>query len=322
MRRTALVLVGASLFAALLHGCGHEAPVAPQSAVTDLDRAATPLAATDPDLDSRPRLFYPLAPGNRWSYAGRSRFLLKNPGEADEVVFDAAQSLVSEQVCEVDPGTGPYVVEGGTLAQGANTYQSWLYLRQDRGGLYELDGPIGAPECADPAALRAPVRGRADALAATRFDRIADPARRAAFERALATLRARVALIEGVRPTPIGRAPNPGPREGELLRLKYPLLPGQHWNVRPDESFGSVVEGISPMLTPAGPFLVHRVRMLSDLFGPNDRVLTFYSRRGIVGHRYHMESEAVDESGNPIGRLIWDDTLLLQTLHLERAPAL
>src|SRR5207249_1892146 len=67
-------------------------------------------------------------------------------------------------------------------------------------------------------------------------------------------------------------APPRGLAAGELIRLRYPLHPGQSWNIREDPLFTATVEGVDALDLAPGRLTGFRTRYTSDLFGPHDRV--------------------------------------------------
>jgi hypothetical protein len=90
------------------------------------------------------------------------------------------------------------------------------------------------------------------------------------------------------------------PPDGELLRLSYPLFRGRTWRIRDEPVFVATVEDMGPVRVPAGDFFGVRVRIDSELFGPDDRVHFWYSRSGQLQLRAHLETRTTDPAGNPI----------------------
>jgi hypothetical protein len=197
--------------------------------------------------------------------------------------------------------------ESSPLAAGAprilpgNTFS----LRQDRSGLYQLD--VLTPLVQSPAPT--------EAVRASIERAVAEPAARAAFERAYARLTAQLAAARLGAGAP--SLPRPGgPDPGELSLLRYPLAVGARWTVRESPRFVRVVVGRERLLVPAGAFVAWRLRGLSELYGPEDRVAFWYSSAGLVRISTHAEAPATDDSGNVIGRVIGDENQVLTALRL------
>ena len=56
-----------------------------------------------------------------------------------------------------------------------------------------------------------------------------------------------------------------------------------------------------------------------DFFGPNDHVTIWYGRQGMLGLEFHLENEAIDAEGNPIGVLISEEKQTLTALHIANS---
>jgi hypothetical protein len=124
------------------------------------------------------------------------------------------------------------------------------------------------------------------------------------------------AALHGASLAAAGSGTGAGPFPDELTRLDYPLHPGAKWVLRTDPYFTGTVERVELVDLPAGRFQAYRIRLGSDLFGPNDRVLLYWGRSGELGHSFHLEIVATDENGNPIGNQVADETEQLRALHL------
>ena len=61
-----------------------------------------------------------------------------------------------------------------------------------------------------------------------------------------------------------------------------------------------------------------RIRIDIDGFGPRDRVHIWYSRSGFLKSDVHLEAEATDTNGNPIGLAILEESEELVALSLNR----
>jgi hypothetical protein len=166
------------------------------------------------------------------------------------------------------------------------------------------DGVPGGPDAA--------------ALAAYVDRTIADPAQRAAFQRAAAEVAAKLALV---RPIVTGLHTGNGARPGEITLLAYPVFVGARWVVRQDPSFGRVVVGRERIRVPLGTFASWKLQGTSELFGPADRVHFWYSNLGLLRVRFHVEGEATDATGNVIGTVVTDSDQSLTDIHLVRPGA-
>lgn len=320
-----------ALFAA---GCGSSrmtptAPISNADAIAApgfMPNVAAPPPAKDPALadwgwKSFDRLgFYPLASGNRWHYQRRFSIRVVSPAGApiSEEVFESGVEHV--QTCVDSANGGRYLVEREVETGPAGIYTTWTRFRQDGRGLYEADVSIGSPPACEGAAVASP--GGAGALEAAAWGRIAarfaDPARRAAFERAWREVRARMAMLRGEGPgadvlkRPSRRLPAPPP--GELLRLLYPLFPGQRWIIRDEPRFEAMVERADALALAPGRFIAWQIRYDSELFGPHDLVHLWYGRQGFLKHEYRVESVATDVTGSPIGIAIVEDLTTLDAI--------
>lgn len=105
------------------------------------------------------------------------------------------------------------------------------------------------------------------------------------------------------------------PPPGELLRLSYPLHTGASWTLRTEPfHITERVEGVDALHTPAGTLVGYRITLDFELFGPPDRVTVWYGRKGYLGLEAHFEAEATDESGNPIGLVLTDQSETVSAL--------
>jgi hypothetical protein len=66
------------------------------------------------------------------------------------------------------------------------------------------------------------------------------------------------------------------------------------------------VEGTDVLDLPPGRLLGYRIRISSELFGPTDVVHVWYGRSGYLQLVVHMESDAIDSSGEIYGRVVAD----------------
>ena len=120
--------------AILFTGC-HE-PTTPSS--------HQPVAPATPDASAADAhgwgAFYPLAVGNRWEYATRITMQLVPPTGPPGATISVDGDLVHEMVCADDVTGRGYVFERASWQQAGHSGESWITSRQDRSGLYELDG--------------------------------------------------------------------------------------------------------------------------------------------------------------------------------------
>jgi hypothetical protein len=110
-----------------------------------------------------------------------------------------------------------------------------------------------------------------------------------------------------------------GPMEDELTRLDYPLRHGHQWVVI-DDAFlmTATVEGREVLDLPIGRTPGWRVRLESDIFGPEDEVYLFYGRLGYLGWRLMVASEVVGDDGASMGTLWFTDEEYLQDVEIDR----
>ena len=299
-----------------LTGCSHRSY---RDAASDGDQSiagrvlGAPPAIGSPrgELVPQGRRFFPLAVGNRWDYDVRTRMTL--------VTSDGPQPPEITQIRLRDEiiGTEPFGAREYFLQQESNPDVSPLVasifpVREDRSGLYEGEfirrispASSGASgNSIEPTALRAYV------------DRVVvRAADRAAFVRALEVLAMRLAAARHDAAVFAGGSPE-GPDAGEISLLRYPLFTGAHWVVRASPRFTRSVIGRERVTVPAGAFSAWRLRGSSELFGPNDRARFWYSSAGLVRLSFHFESNAIDNAGNVIGRVMGDQEQLLTALSL------
>jgi hypothetical protein len=260
---------------------------------------------------------YPLAVGDRWDYFNTIRSRIVVPG-SPVVLVELGHPWAAEIIgTEVFGGRLYHMqAEYDPLAVSLPPPPQYLFaLRQDRSGLYNRDlVQLAAPSHGRPA--REGARG-ADALRAKLASVLAGHPHRAAFQRAAESLAAR---LEGLRAAAFGGslAPGDGPDPAEISLLRYPLRPFARWIVRDSPRFSRIVEARETLELPAGSFSAWRIRGDSELFGPGDVVHFWYARQGLVRMLVHTESDAVDEQGNVVGRLLWDLDQRLTAYSLER----
>ena len=300
------------LFSIAVAGCSHRDSTA--DAGTGATSELLGLRPGDIGMDfSRSRSLYPLAVGNHWDYRVRTRIQFIEPAAPPPMVVESPYTIDIIGTGTFD-GRDYFLQSQGDPRRGAVGVA--FPLRSSRFGLFELE-LIRAQQAVSDAA---PVDPAAADLAAYVDRAIADPAKRAAYQRAATDLAAKLA---GMRSTLGGlelRTP-PGPAPDELTVLSYPLYVGARWVVRADPRFGRIVEARERINVPLGTFGAWRIRNTSELYGPNDRVHFWYSNLGLLRFRYYAETNATDSTGAIIGRVGIDSDQALTGIHLVRGGA-
>ena len=293
MRRPSVSILAATLF---LSGCS--GPLAPDRSTSVLERDAARAA-------SSPRLFYPLDLGNHWRFhrvftlgSGASAVVRRSSIDHDLVCVETIEGreYVIDRLTQVD-----------STESGNNTYLQWVRNRQDPTGLYEADIGIGeVPACAG---TPEPTNPLADDMAIVETWRsgMAISMDAGSIDRAAEEMTRRLRLVrELLSGRPTGGAGN------EITRLRYPMTVGRTWTVREDPFFSSTVEALEQLDIPDGKLPAYRVRTDSAFLGPNDRVLAWYSRSGMVGIFVHIEI--------PVGTgiLLAEDVITLEGITIDR----
>ena len=313
-------LVSSVLLTAALTGCARPTPNAPAQARSSAYANESFLAA-GPDAGGG---YFPLRIGNRWHAESDFRATLTTP---DGVVLTVViHADITREIIGTETIAGrTYVVEQSVTDEDdpSGPFNSWIRYRQDAAGLYEADVDLSIPPALDSGESVSPInatRPETGGLPATFAERL--PAnQRDAYGAAWDVLQERVAAIRTAHALASRSAvatPPGGVLPGELTRLEYPLRPGATWVIRNDPLFGSTVEANGSIEVPAGKFPGSRIRITIDLLGPNDIIHEWFSRSGQLALRYHLESEATDVDGNPIGTLTADYDETLQDLSLVR----
>jgi hypothetical protein len=97
-------------------------------------------------------------------------------------------------------------------------------------------------------------------------------------------------LVSSLRGRVVAAVGSDGPPEGEITRLAYPLRQGSHWTIRSEPFLAeATVEGMQRVRTPAGSFWAWRIRIERPVMGPNDEVLVWWGRVGMVAIRARFE---------------------------------
>jgi len=294
-------LAVATLVLALVAGC-RLASLDPGVDVSPAARATAPLTAGR-------SAFYPLTLGNRWHYRFSSEIRLE-----DEVLFRQDGSIDRELAC-TDAFSGvPYTVEvvRVSYSDGGDGYASTVNYRQDATGLYEHDPVPGHdPPCGPPpGAVRA-----AAATAARPGDGTEPPSAGAA--RARDVLLQRAAMVRAaIGWLPAGAAahgPGARPLAGEIVRLVYPLSVGRSWVIRDDPKFECRVERVEPLALAIGTVQAYRLRITSELFGPDIRVFVWYGRDGFLELELHDRIAITNDNGEVLGVGTFDETDVLES---------
>jgi len=263
-------------------------------------RATTPLAQES-------SLFYPLDIGNHWGYENRFSFVITPTGGTP------GDPSVEESALDVDVvGTEErfgrlYTVQRESDPQGS--YQSDFLYRQDKTGLFNADpAPSISARAHDVEAIVSRLAGTAT------------PSVQQALTRSLEKHGAiRTAVLHGVRSGVIGVSS--GPLSGEIALLRYPLAPSKTWHVREDPLFVYTVEGQESLDLPAGSFTGWRIRIDSDLFGPDVLAHVWYGRDGLLQLQAHVVGQITDENGNVIGTIVSDQVQSLSEISLVKKNA-
>lgn len=307
-RRAAL----AALLVAALAGCGRS-PVTPLAGDGGLPPDAAAVDAELAALAPAPGGFdapggYPLHVGNRWVHQLSFRTSYRDAGdEPFALIFEMPGRVEREILCPITVFERPYVHERSSFATPEGITTVWMPMREDAQGLHEYDligsrrPPCDLPDVemrARPAAV-APHAAVIAGLRARLVSRLAGPDG-AAWAAALARHEAKLAATAALG----GAAGAPGTLgetdPGELLRLAYPLGRGARWIIRGEPRFEAEVVG-REVLRGERRYGGWRIRYTSDVYGSNDRVFAFYGSAGYLGLHAHIESEAMDDTGTPIG---------------------
>jgi hypothetical protein len=128
----------------------------------------------------------------------------------------------------------------------------------------------------------------------------------------------RADIPRNVRPGPATPVRSPD-SPGELVRLRYPLSPGERWAVFPGSDLVTVtVETLDTLVSPAASMPVWRLRIDEPNRGPNDWHRVWYNRCGMIGDINHSEVVAIDPETREQVRIVTDETLLLESVDLVK----
>jgi len=298
-----------------LAGCSHKD--SGDDATLGATGAATDLLAPRPTVDGSgfARARYPLAVGNRWDYrlSGTSQVITDAGPQPPMTVVEA---LRAEIVGTDHFGEHEYFVREVSFPESGSPYSLYVYMREDRSGVFMLQrggGYVGSPDAGA-------VGPRFARQLGAYVDRtVLDPGRRDAFQRAVASM---VVKLAAGRPTVgVESANAQGAEPGESTELRFPLSVGAQWSVFEGSGYVRSVVGRERIRVPPGAFSAWRVRETSDLSGPADRAYLWYGAVGWVHERYHYEVVATDTSGHAVGRVLIDTEVSLTAIHLEDRAA-
>jgi hypothetical protein len=295
MRRAASrLLFGLPL---VLIACGQENP-------RTLDDSAllSPEAVPWNLVDGGPGAFFPLTEGNTWNYERVIR--AGGPGmPPDEFVSSVERTTGTTMSFQ---GQDYRVLEERYI-EGEETILYCILTRQDRSGLFEADRSIS--ECGSAPQSRASLLGRL--LGPQAGDRY--PAAKARLTAKLNAID--LVLSRGLAGTPAAGSARLKPlaeSQGELVRLHYPLRPGQTWEVRGEPLFTAEVVNRDRLATQAGSFSAWRIAIHPPGLEEGDYLHVWYGREGYLGHQFHLTSTSTP-AGDP---LVFEETMLLTGLHI------
>ena len=267
--------------------------------------------------------FIPLDVGNVWEYERVVDYVVTDD---DGNVIDAqalAEDVIHEIIGTEERFGREYALNQQTFVrEGGDDLHWWDRYRQDKSGLYRADIGLGEPP-ASPVVAGSVNARRVFHILPKELPSItlasSDPNVRRAYEAAWRRLVAKRRMIEEMLQGVTLAGPPGGPLPQETTTLRYPLRPGQEWAIRTSPfAVECAVEAREVLELPAGRMPGWRVRLENELFGPNDSVLFWYGRRGLLGELIHIEAIATDMTGRPIGTIVADETLSLQSLQLVR----
>ena len=299
---------------ALVAGCSKS--LAPVAMLPQTESAVT---AGRSQAEAASQLFYPLQIGNHWSYDNSFTFQIE-PFEGPPSGPSELKGTTDVDLVGTEQQSGrEYVVQRETQQFGSDvTVTDWLY-RQDFSGLFNADRIAGD--------TRAMVAGSSETISGASGGAVPvvggswSASDRRAIANALARMEAiRSIATHGAASVASGRG-TPGPLEGEIALLRYPLHAGSEWQVREDPLVTNVVLGMESLQLPAGRFSGWRIQIDSGLFGPNDRASVWYGSDGLLRLSAHAEGVATDENGVPYGRIISDTEQRLTGLSLVGPPS-
>lgn len=244
--------------------------------------------------------FYPLATGNHWSYT--EEVVQQLVDVPDPRPPERTESFSTVEILETATFDGrEYLGELTTIYGPGGAQQLYYPVRQDATGLYEWSPvfPVERGATPRPAMRIAVPAGRS-------------PAEHAALELAARRLEEKIAAAEasfgGRTAAGLKMSFPPTSTPSEITRLRYPLASKSQWPIRQDRRFHVTarVVGQETLNLPAGQLPAYRIAVISDAFGPNDHVTWWYGSAGFLQEIEHFEFQAIDGSGNLVGRYLYD----------------
>jgi|GEM_PF-5819498 len=270
--------------------------------------------------------FFPLDIGNHWDYTGELSVVIDG-GAASVFETRQVRSLIGTE----ERFGRDYVIERRfNIDEDGDTLSPyWFRYRQDRAGLYEADIAGNEPplDGSSKAAYVGRARGGGSERMAGVWNRISRTVRsehREAYSKAWEEVCLKLRAIEpaagtGVRFAALSKGPPGGVMPQEITMLKYPLHPSREWTIRDDPFYVmAAVESHEVLDLSPGMMTGYKVRIANDLFGPEDWACVWYGRAGFLGSRIHVVSEILDPNGNPMGTMVVEDSLFLESLDLIR----
>ena len=323
--RSATVALAFTYFVATLAGCAADNDITAPPTGDVLDTASHDwVIASEPAPDEefrthRPRMGYPLQLGNIWKYRAHVNIQV-HTGRSEELPDEIIRTTKSEIIGAESLFGHCYAIQERTITEDISPGEVILqrvFFRQDRSGLYEAAVPVG---------VGPPALGRPAAIEGQNtFDQhLAALDQGTAWVRTHHELQDRADLVRKLRHgNGISSRDRGGPTEHELTRLDYPLRRGHRWVVI-DDAFlmTATVEGREVLDLPIGPTAGWRIRLDSDIFGPDDEVCMFYGRLGYLGWRLMVASEVIGDDGEPMGTLWFTDEEYLQDVGIDRKAEL
>jgi hypothetical protein len=318
------VLVGAALcILVLAAGCGtlDQGPGVPDSQAMGESGIADANDLLAPDAHASGHGgFFPLDIGNLWTYSGELTVAIE-PG--DPIV---TERLEVHSIIGTEELFGrEYVLEKQfNIDEDGDTLSPyWVRYRQDRAGLYEAD--VAGSEPPSGTLLPRRVGDSHTAPMARIWNRISPTLRtgeREAYKAAWEDLCLKLRVIDNAARRPVAfaalsKGPPGGVMSEEITRLEYPLHPGQEWTIRDDPFYVlGACESHDVLDLPPGRMPGYKIAITNDLLGPNDWVYVWYGRRGFLGSEFYVETEIIDPNGNPMGTLVAEEHLFLESLDL------
>jgi len=263
--------------------------------------------------------FFPLTIGNQWEY---SATLTLFPEGAPPIVYRESEEREIAGTMNLF-GRDYFVYERTLVPEGDSGFVVLSLYRQDRAGLYSADTSLSMPNPAG-ATLGTSARGRTSIYERMRDD-VYDmsPAEyREAYLRACDRLIGKLKSAD----LSLGRSavspllgPPGGARSHEITMLKYPLHPGEQWTIRSEPFVVTArVEAQEVLDLAPGRINCFRLRVTNSLMGPGDIIFEWYGRAGLVREFVHATVEVTGPFGNPIGTMVVESDVILESLSLSQ----